>query len=396
MLPILLPTALPTTSLSIPTVVIERDQIRALAPDWTRLTFANLPTLSQSGSLWKRSWAKGQKLEDVLTLGDFQDSFKLQDLNLYAIALATQKSPDTIPLNQFRLLQRQSLATLANAIPELEQHPVNEIKPLADLLKAAKPDYRLMEETLPNLLQQDPSLGALSLQNFDSKYTLEDIPGLLESPLQAFEHWQESKISEIPGLAQMPWSGFPEPPSDGGIGAVVQMFSQSSNVEAETISGSDVVGYQMACQNCPGISFSSPTSLKGKRWISGAKQWVQGGTEMTLTEHIYEPTGRSVFGKAFKVVIAETTPKAAQTTLYFRFCQFEPDRNQVSCSPYAVGPVPFLVYRTGEAMLVGNVDVPSELSPTSQALSADLSKASNSILNLLTQAIDAIQFALRV
>lgn len=416
MLPFLLSVALPAmnsaTNLaaqtsSIPTTLVEPDQIRALAPDWTRLNFAKLPTLVESGSLWERTWSAGQKLEDVLTLGDFQNSFRLQDLNLYAIALATQTSPKSIPLKQFRLLQQQTLAALVNAIPELDQHPVSEIKPLADLLNAAKPGYRLMEATLPDLLRQDPSLGALRFQSPDAKYTLEDIPGLIGSPLQAFEHWQEAKISDIPGLPQMPWTHFPDPPSDGGTGGVIQMPNQrpqTENTKVEAISGSDLAGYQIPCQTCNGISFSSPSSLEGKRWISGSTQWIRGGTgAIALSNNSYEPTGRNVFGKAFKVVIAEVTSKEVQTALYFRFCQADSQRNQVDCSPYAVGSVPFLIYHSGDAMLVGDLNLAAastpQLLPTSQSLSAKPSKTSGSLqssmLEFFVQAIDKLKAVLR-
>lgn len=398
---------IPAQNSSIPTVVIERDQIRTLAPDWTRLTFAKLPTLTQLGSLWGRSWSVDQKLEDVLTLGDFQNSFKLQDLNLYAIALATQTSPKAIPLNQFHLLEQQTLTALTNAIPALEQYPVNEIKPLVALLQSAKPGYRLMEETLPELLRQDPSLGALNFQIADSKYTLEDIPGLLEVPLQAFEHWQEAKISDIPALPQTPWKFFPDPPNDDGVSGLVRTPNQSAksaDINSEAISGSDVVGYQVACQTCAGISFSSPSLLQGKRWISGSNQWVQGGTGRVTSEDSYEPTGRNVFGKAFKVVITEVTPKEVQTALYFRFCQAEPNRNQVNCSPYAVGSVPFLLYHSGDAMLVGNIEdmktaITPQILPVPQPVPAEVSKTSSSfqisMLKLLTQAIDKIKSILR-
>ncbi|MGG6269059.1 hypothetical protein ACQ4M3_32825 [Leptolyngbya sp. AN03gr2] len=398
---------IPDQNSSIPTVVIERDQVRTLTPDWTRLTFAKLPTLAQPGSLWGRNWSVGQKLEDVLTLGDFQNSLKLQDLNLYAISLATQTSPKAVLLSHFHLLEQQTLTSLANAIPALDQYPINEIKPLVALLHSAKSGYRLMEETLPELLRQDPSLGALNFQITDSKYTLEDIPGLLEVPLQAFEHWQEAKISDIPGLPQTPWKFFPDPPNDDGVSGLVQIPSQSAksaNIKAEAISGSDVVGYQMACQTCAGISFSSPPLLQGKRWISGSTQWIQGGTgESTSTENSYEPTGRNVFGKAFKVVITEFTPKEVQTALYFRFCQAEPNRNQVNCSPYAVGAVPFLLYHSGDAMLVGNMDVKTaatpQILPVPQPIQAEASNPSSSfqtsMLKFLTQAIDKIKAILR-
>lgn len=340
----------------IPTILMQSDTHSVITPNWSAISFATLPLLQTSGFVQGRRWKAKQPLEQVLTLGDFADSFKLQDLNLYAIAIATQNSPKTHKLSEFKLFQHQTLADLAIVLPTLQQLPVNQVAPLADLLKTAKPTSQLAAETLPQLLEQDPTLGALSFQNFDlSKYRLNEIPGLMEAPLQAFRDWQKATISEIPGLSSMTWQNFPHPPSDGGLGGVVQLPTSSQLAPAESLSGSDVAGYQVSCPTCLGISFSHPTSLQGKRWISGLAQWVPGGTGRAgLSQTNQEPTGRNVFGKAFKVVVTEVTPKAAKTAFYFRFCDLE--GNQTHCSPYKVGPMPFLAYHAGDGMPLGRLD----------------------------------------
>lgn len=367
MLPLFLSTALlgvavpgstPTTT--IPTVRIEQ----TIVPDWSVLSFAKLPAIAQSGSLQGQSWSAGQRVEQLLTLGDFQDSFKLQDLNLYAISLAAQTPPETIKLDQFKLLQRQTLSNLANAVPELEKVPVSQVKPLSDLLRSAKSSDRLLEATLPQLLAQDPTLGALSFQSVDlSLYSLEDIPGLAQAPLQAFHHWQEAELVDIPGLREMPWQKFPNPPGESRLSGIVQLPT-SPVTNSNSISGSSTIGYQVPCVGCTGIGFSNPPWLQEKRWISGLAQWVQGGTgDVATSANNREPTGRNVFGKAFKVVVTEVSQKEAKTTLYFRFCQSD-RQQQIRCSPYALGPVPFLGYRTGESMPIGTLGEESARSPS--------------------------------
>ncbi|MEX0270492.1 hypothetical protein AB3R30_15210 [Leptolyngbyaceae cyanobacterium UHCC 1019] len=366
------PSSIPTASstATIPTVMITRGQEQTVTPDWSRLSFANLPAITQSGSLNGQKWSAGQPVEKLLTLGDFQDSFKLQDLNLYAIAVATQMPIKLVKLSQFKLLAGQTLADLALAVPELEQLPVSTVKPLSDLLKSAKPSYRLTEKTLPQLLEQDPTLGALSFQNFDlTGYTLDKLPGLIHAPLQAFRHWQEAKLTDIPGLREMPWQQFPNPPSDSSMSGVIQLpttMSYRLGKDSTSISGSSALGYQIPCAGCTSITFSDPPALQKKRWISGLAQWVQGGiSDVAQSTTHSEPTGRNVFGKAFKVVVTEVSPKQAQTALYFRFCQFQ---QQISCSPYAIGPVPFLSYRNGELMPVGNLEIGTDRSITPQML----------------------------
>lgn len=339
----------------IPKLLIQSNTHSVITPNWSAISFATFPPLQNSGFVQGRSWKAKQPLQEVLTLGDFADSFKLQDLNLYAIAVATHTSPKTQKLSEFRVLQHQTLVDLAIALPTLQQLPVNKVQPLADLLKTAKPTYQLAEETLPQLLAQDPTLGALSFQNLDlSKYKLNAIPGLMEVPLQSFRDWQKATISDIPGLSDMTWQNFPHPPNDGGLAGVVQLPT-SSQITAESISGSDVAGYKVSCSTCLGMSFSYPTTLQNKRWMSGLAQWVPGGTDHAgLSQTHQEPTGRNVFGKAFKVVVTEVKAKEAKTALYFRFCDLE--GNQTRCSPYKVGPIPFISYRSGDGILLGMPD----------------------------------------
>jgi hypothetical protein len=69
-----------------------------------------------------------------------------------------------------------------------------------------------------------------------------------------------------------------------------------------------------------------------------------------------EPTGRHPFGDVFKVAIWDTDESAGTVTtgLFFRVCyRGIPD---LGCTPYFIGPVPFLSFRETEPMLVGLLD----------------------------------------
>jgi hypothetical protein len=72
-----------------------------------------------------------------------------------------------------------------------------------------------------------------------------------------------------------------------------------------------------------------------------------------------EPTGRHPFGEAFKVAIwdVDETTGTVSTALFFRICQrggfLVPD---LGCTPYFIGPIPFMSYRETEFMLIGALD----------------------------------------
>lgn len=372
------PTATPQASLtpslaSIPTVVLQLGDDQAVIPDWTKLSFANLPALAQSGSLGDISWRAGDPVDRILSLSDFQDSFQLQNLNLYAIALATQREPKTVPLSQFKLLQRQTLAVLVNAVPDLGRFPISSVKPIADLLKNAKPDYQFDELTPLSVVAQDPMLGTLDFSHFDlAAYRLTDIPGLIQTPFTAFEDWQQAGINDIPGLRAVPWRHFIGTPDNDALIGIVQLSMPGDSMTP--ISGSQADDYQADCPGvkvCPSISFSQNSLLNGKVWISGSVQMVKGGRgELAAFNSGLEPTGRNLYGDGFKVVVGNISESEIKTDLYFHRCQRQSTLTPTSCSPYAIGPVPFQKFKQGDPMLVGVINPRSSAQETALSLPA--------------------------
>lgn len=348
----------------VPTVIVQQGNQQAIAPDWANLSFAQLPPLGGGVLMGGEEWAKGTPVEQILTLGDFQTSLRLQDLNLSAIFQATATDPATVSLDRLPLLRQQTLSTLVDQIPPLGQLTASEIPPIAQLLRSAKLDYQLQTATPLSLLVKDPNLGSLIFSNLDlSRYSVLDIPGLMQAPLQTFGNWQSAKISEIPQLNRFPWNLLPGRLPVGGTIGVLKIpqpiQSQASNISS--ISGSTTTGFQVNCtktEGCRGIGFSNPTGLQDKLWISSLDQWVEGGDHRVRPLWgSLEPTGRLTYGSAFKVVITEVTPQSIQTALYFRHCETDGVNSSLICSPYSIGPVNFLTLRDGDAIELGDVPV---------------------------------------
>lgn len=361
-LPILPPTISALSTPPIPTVIVQQGNQQAIAPDWANLSFAQLPPLGGGGSIGGEEWAKGTLVDQILTLCDFQNSLRLQDLNLSAIFQATGTKPETVSLSQFPLVRQQTLSTLVDQIPSLGQETAGAIPPIAKLLRSAKLDSQLQADTPLSLLVKDPNLGNLTFSNLDlSQFSVLDIPGLMQAPLQVFSGWQTARISEVPLLNRYPWNLLPGRLPVGGTIGVVRLLPQprSQFSSLSSISGSSLTQFQSPCAQstgCRSIGFSDPSDLQEKQWISSLDQWVEGGDhKVRPLWGSLEPTGRLPYGSAFKVVLTEVTPQSVQTALYFRRCETDAVSGNPICSPYSIGPVNFMTLHHGEAIEVGDI-----------------------------------------
>lgn len=125
-----------------------------------------------------------------------------------------------------------------------------------------------------------------------------------------------------------------------------------------TVSGSDREGWAVPClqQNCTHIELSSEIfpMLHGRRWIGGQQQ-VRGGRNPPLKylNGGREPTGRLPFGDRIKIVVHSVNESqgTVQFAAYLNFCiQF---LFYKSCSPYFIGPLPWLSAAEKDWVLVG-------------------------------------------
>jgi len=350
-------------------VPVIQDQILGTKPDWVQITLRSLPAVLESGSFEapadlirllgydpSRVWQAGQTADQYMQLGDFQESFQLQQFSLYEIAALVGLDWPALRLADFALVAWQTLGDLVQAVPDLANRPVESVAPIADLLKGEVDPQTAIAEVL-----QDEALASLSLGDLDlEQYGLADIPGLIEAPLESFRDWQQSVIDQVPGLADVPFANFPNPIVEQGVvvGQVDVVFGPAEGNRTNTISGSYVEGFNVPCEaDCAHLEIGQPTLVEGTHWVSGKYQQVRGGRgALAAANGGVEPTGRHPFGNAFKVAVLDTDEASgtAETGLYFRMCV----RNlfvDLGCTPYFIGPIPWLPVQEEGMVFLGQI-----------------------------------------
>jgi len=363
-------------------VPVIQDQILGTKPDWVQITLRTLPAVLESGSFQapadlirllgydpSRVWQAGQTADQYMQLGDFQESFQLQQFSLYEIAALVGLDWPALRLADFALVAWQTLGDLVQALPDLANRPVESVAPIADLLKGEVDPQTAIAEVL-----QDEALASLNLGDLNlEQYGLGDIPGLIEAPLESFRDWQQSVIDQVPGLADVPFANFPNPIVEQGVvvGQVDVVFGPAEGDRTNTISGSYVEGFNVPCEaDCAHLEIGQPTLVEGTQWVSGKYQQVRGGRgALAAANGGVEPTGRHPFGNAFKVAVLDTDEASgtAETGLYFRMCV----RNlfvDLGCTPYFIGPIPWLPVQEEGMVFLGQIK--EGLSTTDSAAAA--------------------------
>lgn len=365
---------------AIPYVVLNQGKQQALIPDWSRITFTSFvfaaPGFLSGGNL-ERQWSAGQTLDQVMTLGDFQNSLNLDGLNLLAVNRAVGRALDGTSMNvenavpplmlsDFALMQHQTIGSIVKAVPDLNKLEASKVPPIAALLRPAAGDSVLTTTTIGDLLTAEPNLGTLHFNSLDlSAYKVSDIPGLDRAPFQTFKDWEQAVIGDVPGLKDMPWSEFPTPPNQRGVIGQMTTVDPShqdaaSTLPADVFSGSNVAGY-VNCQQpyCRSLTLSGSPMVQGKRWFSG-EQLVRGGSgTLANVNRGLEPTGRNIYGEAFKVVLTQIGESEASSSIYFHACESGEGQMLISCSPYGIGPFKFMNYASGDGVFLGTTDAAS-------------------------------------
>ena len=361
----------PSAQTEVPTINWQNTRL----PNWNQITFSQMPAIAESGSFQapdvvtsklgydpSRSWDAGQKPSAFTMVGDFQDSFKLQEFSLLDISQITDSDIQEIDLDSFGVIKFQTIESLVKAIPDLEEWKIRDVKPIYDLLSQNLSTSFSSYQTISNLLKNSPHLGKLSFESLDlASYSIDSIPGLSATPIASFDKWQGAYIDEVPGLSDVPFSQFPNPANPVGmqVGIVDVAFATDEQKRDRTISGSNKEGFAVPCdKDCAHVELSGSQAVHGKAWVSGKYQLVKGGRGILGSVNGgREPTGRNLFGDAFKVAVwdvSEVDGKVSQS-LFFRVCM----RNNfidLGCTPYFIGPVPFMTYREKEPIFLGRID----------------------------------------
>ena len=136
----------------IPTVPVQWDKQYARVPDWSQLTFSNLPPLLSGGAVDipgdlvsslgydpSRIWQAGQSVAEVLKLGDFQTSLYPQLFNLQTLAQFAQLDLNQVALGALEMVGGQRVEDLVSAIPGLGNLRPGQVPPLDALISQAFP-----------------------------------------------------------------------------------------------------------------------------------------------------------------------------------------------------------------------------------------------------------------
>ncbi|PMB27577.1 hypothetical protein [Fischerella thermalis] len=368
---------------TIPTVTRNNGDYQLKTVDWSRINWANLPPVERPGYIKvpqdvvqkigydpSRTWSAGQKLDSIIMLGDVDDAFKLSSVSLKNISAIVPTNYSQQKLKDFGLMKWQTIASLVKAIPELGNLDVNQVKPIEDLLALSGITGN---GALASYLQSHPTAANLPFSKLDlSRYSINSIPGLATTQLEKFKDWQRALIKEIPGLNQIPFDKMPQPISDGNdvIGVASLVLGQAEHGDPMVGSGQFVSGrvnsndvtVSVPCNVGAECSYlelgdlaGSSGGLYGKRWVSGSSQKVKGGFGILANVNGgLEPTGRLVYGNAFKVVLTGVSESTgtADFGLYFRFCTHIPFSGK-TCTPYFIGPVPWIPVREKDLVVIG-------------------------------------------
>ncbi len=347
----------------------------SLFPDWDEISLSDLDPIKEGGEIpqqinskniddlagWEvsRSWQKGDRIENVLKLGDLEESlspqlFSLEDIHrrLNKASISQIENSDSIrssippelTLEDFPLAGNQTIGTLVKNNPDIANSTAKEIKPIADLLK--RNGYENINTDLESMTK-DKDIASLSLGSLDlQKYSLDSVPNLSNAQIQDFEGYENTSVSSIPGLSELALSEFPNPirADIGFMGRIDIIWGDAEVNRTETISGSKIEGFKVPCRsNCAYLELDDienfgrdiASNFEGKQWIRGRDHWVNGGTGCLSGGK--EPTGIHPFGDTFKSVLWDTNESKgeAEIVMFFNI------KSTCGDSAYFIGPLPF-------------------------------------------------------
>jgi hypothetical protein len=351
---------LPKASAQVPIV----NSPNGFTPDWSRLRFSDM-IISESNSITypgtrgteSRTWTAGQSISEFMELGDFETpQLAIENLNLSTIASVQGINLSGLTLDDFQLTQWQTLPNLVKAVPNLGNRNVLSVIPIRDFAIR----FGINGSTIANLSRYDNlsnvQLGrVINLKN----YPLTSIPNIQSASINRFANWQDSRIDGVPGLSTLTWDNLPGLRTLD-LSFVAKVDLPLGDIEANrtrSISGSYQDGFNVPClqNNCAHTEMSGIGETTGTQWISGKLQKVNGGFGiLKALNGGQEPTGRNPFGSSFKQVVwnIDEASGKVETTMFFRICKTIPFIGR-TCSPYFIGPVPFIEYQEKDPIVLG-------------------------------------------
>ena len=135
--------SVPTRIWEIPIIDRQASAARVLLPDWSQITFSNLPAVPNSGSWGGRSWLNSTP-DQILQLGDISEALKPELLSLASVEqlAVSPTNLENISLAAFPLAGKQKVAKLAQIVPNLSDLKLRDVAPFASLASQVLPRYR--------------------------------------------------------------------------------------------------------------------------------------------------------------------------------------------------------------------------------------------------------------
>ena len=144
----------------------------------------------------------------------------------------------------------------------------------------------------------------------------------------------------------------------GFLGIADIVYGTAETRRINTITGSDLVGFQFPClRECAYIEIAGPSNVYGKQWISGKYQKVLGGTgALGALYNFQEPTGRFPLSPEFKFVLWDVNESegSAEFRVFFRVCDPAP----VNCTPFVLPPdgIPIVTLYEKDLIFLGVIE----------------------------------------
>lgn len=325
-------------------------------PDWSQITLNSMGGMQSDGSFAAPaqlteaigfdasvSWVQGTPIGQVIRLGFVDQAFGLQNLNLEQISQVIGLAINDLPLSKLGLLNSQNLGSLVSAVPGLENLLVEQVPAIAALIGGVASPGQSIGDAI-----QNPQVAQTLLTPILSQFNIGDIPGLDQAPFSDFQNWQQAFINDIPGLADLPFSDFPIPPANAGGVALLNVPLSGEGYIANTVSGSDRLGFSVPClqENCNNAELGEP--FLGRRWIVGSEQSIQGGHNLLGNLNGgKENTGRLFTGnpnpeaEPFKLILNSVDDSAGTVSmgLAMHWCyhhSFPDPLPNPDCTPYFI------------------------------------------------------------
>ncbi len=360
-----------------PIVVQQIGEEQVVLPDMENWTFNSMPTIDGS------SMAELLPLSSLSALG-------AQEFTLGQTAGFSGVDINQLNVSEVPIIGEQTLGNLVlgdgiltEGVPYLSDFTISEISPLSESL-LSNPQFETIDisQSLGQFVAENPIAANLKLNEI-SNLKIGSIPNLENTAIKNLPGWENANIDNIPGLSDIPLSQFPKPLSLGNISILARIDTVRGTAEGNferTVTGSSEKGFEVPCnkedsntKSCShvelddienlGVTVSS--SFEGKAWINGQEQWVEGGSGLLKMVAVtpgakpgLEPTGRFPFGDFAKMVLWEVdeTNDSAQFVLFLRYC------NAGGCTPYNIGPIPFMQYKRNAMIPIGSSKLPSHVS----------------------------------